>query len=523
MPALAGGHFFITCGRDHKALRSVRGARLRNSDMTDFFRFWWSLINWNVRKTLFVLRGRKGRAPCQHPSDSGRAMVTGCEACGSWRRPSRFKSVCPLLVRHDGGWRCSVDSGAVRPFWGRATGFGAIGAIVAYVVLAMAVLLTFRAVGYRTLQYGDFFSTDLRTRFREAQAGYYANRAEESFKAGDYRGGLLALSVAYNKNPHDWATGLTLARLLQRSNQFKIGDDVFEKLLGDFPDRAEEVSAVWSEALLFRGDWLKLGRLSAGRAAAGGPATGAWMRTLVFALRKLPEGQTTIGFAECRPLLRDPHVRILDAELAIREKDFDRARAIIAGLPAMSDAFFAQYAVEFAIETGDLSAASIALDALEPVLGSFFHNLYAARIAADLGQPSVAALSFGNLLNPPVTLEELDFACAEILRRPAKDRLQVALDAFAASPDARNRPEYVMAFVAAAAATGDKDGLERLYEASVALDGTTIVRLRLLADAISGKSGEITPSGILTGYPFPRETMLALIDWFAKQAVKKDT
>lgn len=485
--------------------------------MTDFFRFWWSLLRWNTSKTLFRLRGGKGRAPCQHPSDSGKAGVTGCEACSTWSRPSRFRRVCPLLVRTNGSWRCSVDAAKVRPFWGRALVFGVAGGGAVYLLAALAALLTFHAVGYRTLKYADFLSPAFRSRFREAQAGYYANKADESFKAGDYRGGLLALSIAYNKNPGDWATGLTLARLLQRSNQFKIGDDVFEKLLRDFPERAEEVGAVWSEALLFRGDWMRLARLSASRVAEGGPARGAWMRTLVFSLRKLPESQKTIGYAECRPLIQDVYPGVLDAEVALHDKDVPRARSIVAGLPASSDPFLAQFAVEFAIETGDLAAANIALNALQTTLGPFFQNLYSARIAADLGQPSLAALSFGNLVSPPVTLDKLDFACAEILRRPARDRLGIALDAFAASPEARARPEYVMAFVAAAAAVGDKDSLERLYEASVALDGTTIARLRLLAEAIAGKTDEITPSGILTSYPFPRETMLALIDWFEKQ------
>lgn len=484
--------------------------------MTDFFRFWWSLFYWNARKTAFVLRRRRGRAPCQHPSDSGKSMETGCEACLTWGRPGRFKRVCPLLVRHEGGWRCSVDSGAVRPFWGRAAGYGALAAITGYAALALALLVTFRSIGYEGLRFRDFFSPDLRTRFREAQAGYFANRAEQAFLAGDYRAGLLSLSVSYSKNPRDFATGLTLARLLQRSNQYKIGDDVFERLLRDFPDRAEEISAVWSEALLFRGDWPRLARMSAGRVAAAGPARGAWMRTLVFALRRLPAAQSAAQSAALRPLLDGNYAGVLDAELAIREGDTARARSFIAGFPAASDPFLAQYAVQAAIEMGDMQAASIALAALEPVLGGFFHNLLGSRIAADLDQSSLAALSFGNLLAPPVTLEKLDFACAELLRRPSRERLRVAMDAFASSPDARVRAEFVMAFVAAAAASGDSAGLERLYEASVALDGTTIARLRLLAEAIGGTSSEITPSGVLTSYPLPRETMLALIEWFEK-------
>lgn len=485
--------------------------------MTDFFRFWWSLLRWNTSKTLFLLRGQKGRAPCQHPSDSGKAGVTGCEACSTWRRPDRFKIVCPLLVRNEAGLRCSVDAAKVRPFWGRALAFLMVGAGSLYCMLALAAFVTFRGVGYETLRFADFFSPEFRTRFREAQSGYYAKRADTLFEAGDYRGGLLALSVAYNKNPGDFATGLTLARLLQRSNQPRIGDDVFGKLSDDFPERTEEVSAVWSEALLFRGDWLKLARLSAGRVGAGGQARGAWMRTLVFALRRIPDSQVDAGFAECVPLLKGAYVEVIEAERAIRAGDTAKARSIVANLPAPSDSFLAQYAVEFAIDTHDLTAASIAVASLETTLGVYFHNVYSARIAADQGQPAVAALSFGNLLAPPLTIEKIDFACAEVLRRPAKDRFQMVLDSFSGMAEANSRPEFLMAMVAAAAAAGDAAGLERLYQASTALDGTTISRLRQLADAIAGAPTEITPQAILSGYPFPRETMLALIDWFEKR------
>ena len=39
----------------------------------DFRRLAWGLLYWNVRKSLFRIRGAGGAAPCQHPSDSGRA------------------------------------------------------------------------------------------------------------------------------------------------------------------------------------------------------------------------------------------------------------------------------------------------------------------------------------------------------------------------------------------------------------------------------------------------------------------
>lgn len=81
----------------------------------------WALFYWNARKTIFRLRGRRGVAPCQHPSDSGTAMKTACDACTAWHRRVRFRLVCPLLKQDDAGlWVCSVDRAGVRPFWGRA-------------------------------------------------------------------------------------------------------------------------------------------------------------------------------------------------------------------------------------------------------------------------------------------------------------------------------------------------------------------------------------------------------------------
>ncbi len=75
----------------------------------------WALFCWNLRKSLFRWSGRKGDAPCQNRSDSGRAMQTGCEACASWNSRARFQRVCPLLTRRDDGvWVCRVDAAGMK-------------------------------------------------------------------------------------------------------------------------------------------------------------------------------------------------------------------------------------------------------------------------------------------------------------------------------------------------------------------------------------------------------------------------
>ena len=87
----------------------------------DLGRLYWGLLYWNARKTLFRIAGARGQAPCQHPSDSGAAGVTGCEACAAWSSRARFKRLCPLIASGPDGRRvCGVAAADVRPFWGRA-------------------------------------------------------------------------------------------------------------------------------------------------------------------------------------------------------------------------------------------------------------------------------------------------------------------------------------------------------------------------------------------------------------------
>src|SRR5271169_3677246 len=120
----------------------------------DLGRLSWGLLYWNTRKTLFRFRGASGAAPCQHPSDSGVAGATGCEACVGWRDDGRFRRLCPLLTTSAEGRRvCSVSADRVRPFWGRAVLFYGGSAAVVASASVISAFLAFWAVGYRVPLY----------------------------------------------------------------------------------------------------------------------------------------------------------------------------------------------------------------------------------------------------------------------------------------------------------------------------------------------------------------------------------
>lgn len=169
--------------------------------LTDAFRMVWALFYWNLRKSLFRWSGRKGDAPCQNRSDSGRAMQTGCEACASWNSRARFQRVCPLLTRRDDGvWVCRVDAAEVRPFWGRA--FAWSGGSVFGVVFLSAILVysSMRSIGYE-VTWRQILWPPAWSELRGVRANLFIQQARERYAAGEVREAIQALTVAYQLNP----------------------------------------------------------------------------------------------------------------------------------------------------------------------------------------------------------------------------------------------------------------------------------------------------------------------------------
>ncbi|HMD61509.1 MAG TPA: hypothetical protein VKG78_08765 [Opitutaceae bacterium] len=259
----------------------MRGAR---EWLGDLGRLSWGLIYWNLRKSAFRIRGASGRAPCQHPSDSGRAGETACEACAGWRSAARFRRLCPLLGVSAGGRRvCSVDAKQVRPFWGRALLlFGGSAAVLA-LVAALGAFSAFRAIGYRVPLYVVAWPPAWH-RVQQARADYFYLMAVKAFNSGDMRRGLLALNQVYELDPGNVSAALLLAQFTQVANP-DYSDSIYGRLLLQRRGDAEETARAWFRALLSRGDFASLSRLSGRMLREGAAHAPAWTQGILFAER----------------------------------------------------------------------------------------------------------------------------------------------------------------------------------------------------------------------------------------------
>ena len=250
----------------------------------DLGRLTWGFLYWNARKSLFRIRGASGAAPCQHPSDSGAAGETGCEACAGWSSRARFRRLCPLLAAGaEGRAVCSVSAAQVRPFWGRAFSSLGLSLAAAYVAAVLGSFGVFRAIGYRVPLSAVAWPPAWH-RVQKARADYYFNMALHAFSSGDARRGFLALSHVYVLDPDNVGAARLLAQLTQVVNP-DYSDEIYSQLLlrhaGDFEDTAQ----AWFRSLLARGDFKAVGRLSARMLREGAAHVPAWTQGLLFAER----------------------------------------------------------------------------------------------------------------------------------------------------------------------------------------------------------------------------------------------
>jgi hypothetical protein len=255
----------------------------------DWGRLIWAAFYWNAAKTLFRLRGARGPAPCQHPSDSGREGESFCDACVGLTDPRRFARICPL-IRYDSpsGPRCAVAAARVRPFWGRVLVALGVAGTVGALLTAGAALVALRAVGYR-VKPADVLWPPHWNRVHEARADYYERLGLAAYARGDARACYLALLQAHVLRPDDFAIDRLLAQVAQTLDP-ELADDLFANLVqSPDPHRAANAAEQWAPALLARCSFSQLAQLSADMLHRGGPDAAAWTNALVFSTAHLPD------------------------------------------------------------------------------------------------------------------------------------------------------------------------------------------------------------------------------------------
>ncbi|MEO6876531.1 MAG: hypothetical protein ABI222_17080, partial [Opitutaceae bacterium] len=252
--------------------------------LADFFRLAGGLFYWNARKSWFQLRRGRARCPCQSPSDSGRAFETHCEACVHWASAERFRRVCPLLIKTPDGWRCSVNTADVRPFWSRLFRYYGGALAVIYLTGALSVFIFLRAVGY-PVSVVQVVWPPAWHRVGEARGWFFMERARQAFAANHTAEAILYLSNAYEFDPANYAAGLTLAKTLQ-AGQPDSSNRIYARLLHEHPGRRADTAQEWFRALLARGDFEMIQVLARDEVLAASPHASVWMRALVFATRQ---------------------------------------------------------------------------------------------------------------------------------------------------------------------------------------------------------------------------------------------
>jgi tetratricopeptide (TPR) repeat protein len=250
----------------------------------DLGRLSWGFLYWNARKTLFRVRGASGSAPCQHPSDSGLAGKTGCEACAGWRDAGRFRRLCPLLaVAPDGRRVCSVAAADVRPFWGRAILFFGGSLAAAAVIAVAAVFAGFRAIGYRVPLYAIAWPPAWH-QVHQARADYFYRMALRTFATGDIRESFLALNEVYALDPENSDAALLLAQFTQIMNP-DFSDAIYTRLVQERRGNYEATAQAWLRALLSRGDFTSAAGLAGRMLREGKKHAPAWAQAVLFAER----------------------------------------------------------------------------------------------------------------------------------------------------------------------------------------------------------------------------------------------
>ncbi len=410
----------------------MRRARERLGDLA---RLSWGLWYWNVRKSLFRLRGAAGAAPCQHPSDSGRAGQTGCEACREWRDPSRFRLLCPLIATAADGRRvCSVDAREVRPFWGRALALQLGAATVLWLVVVVVAFVGLRAIGYRVPVYAVAWPPAWH-RIHQARADYFYRMAVAAFSSGDVRQGFLALNQVYALDPANTEAASLLAQFTQIANP-DYSDSIYTRLLLQRRGNTEEIAQAWYRALLSRGDFGSAGRLAARMLREGAPHAPAWIQGVLLAERMTGDPTELDRLLAATATLPAPAHPVLTLAREVRSGGPDeRLRAVTLALGGSRDPFELYCCLEWLIDLGRPSDTAAFLEGPGgAMLGAYDREALKLDAYSALGWRVLERKEIGSILEAGPSGAVVTLVAAHLIRHPDPVTAQAAFGLLEAKP-----------------------------------------------------------------------------------------
>ena len=479
----------------------------------DFFRLAWGLLYWNTRKSWFQLKRGRARCPCQHPSDSGRALETQCEACVQWAKASRFRRVCPLLVETPQGLRCSVNTADVRPFWGRA--FGYYGTVLAALYLAgvIGVFVFLRAVGYpvsiRHVAWPPSWH-----RVGQARSWFFTEKARQAFAASRTAEAILYLSNAYEVDPGNYIAGLTLAKTMQ-AGQPELSNRLYERLLREHPAQRETTTQEWFRAMVSHGDFDGIQTLARGAVLAGSPHAPVWMRAIVFATRQnrhdtalqALRDSTAPAAAVWRPLL--------DTERLLLAGRYAEARAVLDHADwSHVPSYGIYYQVSELTALGDVFAALDRLEIAGPQLDVETRVTLMLDAYARQGARKSLQRLVGGLLAQKLNSAVIKVLSTQLIRQPDPPILDQFYARFQKEqmPFSTENAGAYFSLLCAAGVNGDWPKFHALGANIVNAGGLTQSFLTGVEAFFRGRSTSTRVTSLLPSLPLPLEVNYALIE-----------
>jgi len=430
-----------------------------------------------------------------------------------WEQARRFRRVCPLLVNTPQGWRCSVDTADVRPFWRRTLAYygGTIAGI--YLLAALGVFIFLRIVGYPVSIVHVTWPPSWH-RVGQARGWYFTEQARRAFAAGRTGEALLYLSNAYEFDPSNYAAGLTLAKALQ-SGQAVPSNRLYDRLYHEHPTQREATAEEWFRALLARGDFRSIQDLALDRLTHGTDHASVWMRALVFASRQT--GQDTAlrtlrassdaAVAAWRPLLDAELLQlgghVAEARAALDRSDWSRVPP-----------YGAYYQVAELIARGEVFPALDRLGAASAELDGETRIALQLAAFAHEGARRPLQQQVDLLLGPRFSLPAVKVLAAQLIRQPDPAILDQLFAKLRREPIAFNTESAGIHFslLCAAGAQGDWEKFNAVGRTITAGSGMTAAFLATVENFFRGRTTSDRATSILPMLPLPVEVTYALLE-----------
>ncbi len=483
--------------------------------LTDFFLFWWALLYWNVRKTWFRLRGaHRDSCPCQHYSDSGHALDSRCVAITHWRRPERFRRVCPLLTQTKDGWRCGVDAERVRPFWKRAALFGGAAFATLYLAGTLAVFAFLRSANYE-ISYATVAWPPLWSELRGSQEKLFAARAQQAIAAGNYPAALLALQRVCELNPRNYPAALALASLSQVSGQPFVAEHIYERLMRDVPEQRPATAQIWIRPLLARAAYGQIKPLATAMLTEDTNRREAWLHCLLFAVRQTGDHAALEEILQHHPGLPEWCVELVRTELLLMQDRHEQALVRLVRVSSRpASAYQPYFQVDRLIALGRLDQSNEIINAYGAHLPADEAAFLRLRTFRGKNWTALMETEYDNLLTYPMSARLAAQFCAWFIREPDPAACARYTDRFLQQgPELTNEtlPLYHASYLAAVVSR-DQAHAEQVASAITRFTSSDAKALRALAGVLTSPSDPAHLLQVLPLVPLPLEVTYAILE-----------